>query len=400
MPLLVLLAAGCGTTTAVVSRAPEIRFTSPLAGPGQPDVSPAEHKRIDRGWSKLISGQVAAALVAARRSEGVPQGHLLAVQGRLVGGSRVAVDELEELLSDHPDYASAWLTLSVAAEDLGNELTALAAARRVADLWPTAAWAGRADELATRWIENRVETAVAALQADDPDAALTGIERTLVLAPTHRAALLVKARALTALERYDAAEVILAGLTDNVEALVLAGSLAERRRDWRTAMEIYEVLPEDHQQRAEALLNAQVQWRLSNMPPYVQNALASTEITRAEMAIIVLTLRPQLEAVDGGQVPVLSDIVDLAYQREILAAVRLGIVAVDPLEPRFHPDDLVTQEEARGALEAMCHLLGYPTPVWCVEDSVVSSCTEIPDSVGGAAFADLTMRLAQRKADD
>jgi len=105
---------------------------------------------------------------------------------------------------------------------------------------------------------------------------------------------------------------------------------------------------------------------------------------------------PQLEAFSGGSVPVLSDIVDLPSHREVLTAVRLDLLEVDPLEHRFHPRRVAEPHEVVQSVDGLCHLLGLETPQWCQSETVVSSsCTALAEPMTGEIMADLILNLEQ-----
>jgi hypothetical protein len=75
---------------------------------------------------------------------------LLTLQADIVAGTDNPVAELERLTDSHSGYAAAWLTLSVAAENEGDESIALASSIRGAELWPEERWLDRSMELYQR----------------------------------------------------------------------------------------------------------------------------------------------------------------------------------------------------------------------------------------------------------
>ena len=110
-------------------------------------------------------------------------------------------------------------------------------------------------------------------------------------------------------------------------------------------------------------------------------------------------LLPEANAVGGGQVPLLSDIVELPSQREVLTAVRIGLLDVDRVEHLFHPERVVDPDEVRYALDRLNTLLGRKPPDWCAEDGPESSdCIELTSPVSGAAVADAVLRTAEGEA--
>jgi hypothetical protein len=243
-------------------------------------------------------------------------------------------------------------------------------------------------------VEARLSEARDELAAADPSAALETVARALALEPDDPDALLVKAHALVEDDRPDQAEEILAGLGGLPGAAMLGGRIAEDRGDWLTAMERYRAAPEGTPGRAEALERAQLRWRLSVLPDYVQEALASQDLSRSQLAALMVSLVPATKAIGGGRVPLLSDVVDLPSQQDIVTAVRLELIPVDPLEHSFHPTAEVAPDEVRAALDRLAQLLGVPAIRWCESPSVISlSCKEIESPIQGSQVADLVLGL-------
>jgi hypothetical protein len=164
-------------------------------------------------------------------------------------------------------------------------------------------------------------------------------------------------------------------------------------------MDRYGALPVDTPGREAALHRAQIKWRLSVLPEHVQSALASARLSRVELASLVVALVPELEAIGGGRVPLLSDIVDLASQREIVTMVRLELMEVDRLEHRFYPRREVTAEEFSSAVDRLSELVGVSPPSWCDPPRVLSSCVELSVPIAGEAVAELIMGLVHGEVE-
>jgi tetratricopeptide (TPR) repeat protein len=397
--LLALLAAAVGAAAGCATAPPptiaDPGFPSPLAGPGVPELAKGDARLLEQGWDRLRAGDPAAARQAAGRATASAAARLLDLQAALVEGRGEATGGLRELTASAPGYAVAWLTLSVAAERAGDEAVALSAARQGASLWSKEAWQARADQLRARWVLGRLTEAARLVAAGQAEEGLALAERALALEPANRDAILTRARALIALGSSDQAEAALTPLASDPDALLLSGSIAERRRDWETAMDLYDSLPADYPERASSLRRAKQQWRLSNLPPCARQAIASPDLTRAELAILLVSLAPQLETVEGESPPVLSDIVDLPCYREILTAARLELVAGDPREHRFFPRRPVQPEELRSAVDGLCHVLDLTPPLWCEEAEPGAGCTAVSAPVSGEQVAELVSRLTE-----
>jgi hypothetical protein len=401
--ILVLLAlVACSTAPQLAGPKIEVPFPSPLSGPGRPELEKSQQRLLRDAWKSMLNGQIQLADELAVGVGDLAPAQLLRQQIAFLGDEEPAaadlIGPLHELTQEYPEYAAVWITLSVVAERTGDESMALHAAAESAHLWGKEPWASRADVLHQTWVEGRVGRASELIAGGAAAAGVELVEAALKLVPTHRKGRLVKAEALIGLDRVDEAEVLLAGLPGDADALFLAGQIAEGRHDWLTAMEIYNTLPKSYLERDSALHRTQLQWHLSHMPDYVKSALDSQRLNRAELAVLMVALAPQLEGFGGSNVPLLSDIVDLASYREILTAVRLQLIDPDPLEHRFFPERSTSPAEIRLAVDGLCHLLALPTPVWCEPEVVLSSpCVEIEKPVTGREVAELILEIVQRE---
>ena len=393
---LLLVLSACATTSTVPTHQADLWFPSPLDGPGRPSLERSQQRHLNQAWSLLAQGQSVAARGQISRVHTPAAGRLLLLQADLLDDVPDTIPQIEALAEELPDYAAAWITLSLAAERAGDEPLAVAAGRRGGNLWDVSPWNERPTLLHDRWVVQRVEEASRLVEASEAEAAIELIDRAMALEPGFRDGFVVRARALMALDRPDEAEVVLASLAGDADAIFLAGRIAEKRLDWQTAMDLYDTLPDDFPDKEVALGRTRLRWRLSHLPPHVHDALASTDLSRSELAVLLIALTPQAEAIGGGEVPVLSDIVDLPSHREILAAVRLDLLEIDPLEHRFYPGREVRQEEVRSAVEGLCHLLGLTAPLWCDPDNVlISSCTAFSSPVTGEEGAEMVVKLVQ-----
>jgi len=224
--LSLVISAGCASAPAT---APPVRldFPAPDSGPGRPDLSRADQEHIDKGWKALLSGDPASARAIASQAGANPAAELLSMQAALVASSGDPVSGLEQLAAEESEYAAAWLTLSVAAENADDEKIALEAASRGAKLWSDKRWLEREQRLHQRYVGDRIDSARELYETEYPEAALEALQPALALDPDNRDAVLVKARALIALDQPDRAEVALSGLPRDPEVVRLSGNIAE-----------------------------------------------------------------------------------------------------------------------------------------------------------------------------
>ncbi len=422
--IVVLGLGGCATAPADVATV-ELEFPSPDSGPGRPVLDKGAQRHIDDGWQALRRSDPAAAKTSAAQAGQSTASQLLELQAGIVGGQQPLAD-LEVLTDTAPEYAAAWLTLSVAAEGADDEALALQAAERGASLWDDKRWVERAQSLRRRWVDDRIEAADTLFGQGDPQASLTALEPALALDPGNREAVLLQARSLIATDRLDTAEAVLAGLPRDRDVVLLSGSIAESRGDadaairiysslpadpeatllaitlaeaeenWQTAMELFSSLPDDHPEKASGLRAAKLRWRISVMPDYVREALSAGDMNRSDLAVIIVTLAPRVETLPSKQVPLLSDIVDMPSQREIITAARLGLIDIDRLEHRFQPLRRVTAAEVRSAITVLGNLLQIPAPPWC-EENTTAPCVGFTPPIAGDQVADVIIGMVSEE---
>jgi len=190
----------------------------------------------------------------------------------------------------------------------------------------------------------------------------------------------------------NAAMRIYASLLDDPEATLLAIGIAEAQGEWSIAMNLWSALPEDRPEKAPGLSRAKLRWRLSVMPDYVHEAVRSTDLDREGLAVILVSLAPKLETLPGGQVPLLSDIMDLPSQSEILTAVRLRLIDSDQLDHRFDADRPVTTGEVHAAINRLSELLALDSPHWCTNGDT-SPCTSLDPPISGGRVAGIVIDL-------
>ncbi len=420
--------AGCASAPATAPPA-RLDFPAPNTGPGRPDLSSADKQDIDRGWKALLNGDATSARAIASQAGANPAAELLTLQSAVVAGIGDPVSGLEQLTTAESEYAAAWLTLSVAAENADKEKVALDAASHGAQLWSDKRWREREQRLRQRYVGDRIDSARELCEMDQAEAALAALQPALELDPDNRDAVLVKTRALIALDQPDRAEVALSGLPRDPEVILLAGKIAEARGDlsaamriysslpddadailhaitiaesqddWLTAMNLYTSLPDERPEKGSGLRRAKLRWRLSVMPEYVQEAIDSPQLDRAQLAVVVVSLAPKVETLPGGQVPLLSDIMTLPSQNEILTAARLGLIESDQFLNRFHPERLVTAAEVRSTVDNLARLLGVERPRWCAEETDTQPCAAIAEPISGEAVAEIVLEVVTQEGE-
>ncbi len=394
----VLTTAGCGSggvpSIPTSGTRLAIDIPSPLTGPGRPTLDDGERDALASGWSDLLAGRLMEARSAAAPF-GSPQARLLRLQVDAVDApSAQTLDGLKSLIERRPRYAAATVTLSVVAEKLGYRALALDAARRSADLWPSGPFGGRLAELTRHWISGPIADGRKALDTGDPERALAMVDDVLELDPENRDGLLVRAEALISLERDAEARETLSMLGSLPQAVFLRARLASKQGRWQQAMDLLGALPEDFPERDRLLRRAQLMWRMSILPQHVREAVASNALTREQLAVIIAAMAPSLEVREGGETPLMTDIIGLPSQRAILTVARLDVMSVDRVARLFHPERLVDAAEVRDALDAVAHLAGSAQPSWCGPETTESrDCVVLSEPVTGMEVVDVLLSL-------
>jgi tetratricopeptide (TPR) repeat protein len=378
-----------GTAASVEATA----FPSPLEGPGRPTLARSQLKPFTKAINLNAKGRTEKALKQLAKAGSGPAQQLLRLQITFDPATGEALQGLQDITESSPDYAAAWATLFGAAEGASEEMVAFEAAGRVVELWPGSSWAQEAEEMRQRLVDGLVAVAERSLETEPPEQALTAIERALEVDQSNHALLLGQADCLIRLDRLDEAKTVLAVIGDDPSALMMAGNIAEFEGDLVTAMSRYEAAPVGTPGRDEALRRVKTRWRLSVLPSYVHGALASSQVSREELAVLLVNLVPEVRAMGSGSVPLLTDILDLPSQRDIVTAARLELLSVDRVEHRFDPDRIATVAEIQHAIERLAALVGLPPPAWCGVSNVISSCMELTAPVEGKDVTDAVLNL-------
>ena len=390
--LAITIAAAVSCASFPLEAGTDEQFPSPVSGPGVEAIKKSQRKKIQRGWEEVIAGDLRAGRKRVARLGRLVPAQLLEYQIRLTEGGEDITDDLAAFCQEKPDYAAAWVTLSIAAERAGSELVALRAARRAGELWTASPWGDRAADLEQRWIRDRIEEAERLFGTGDLAAAMTELDAVRALDPQNRQPILLTAKIALANDQIDRAVELLSELPDDPDARFLEGKIAESRQNWQSAMDSYSSLPEDYPERGSALQRAQIRWRLTLLPNYARQSMESDRITRGDLAVILVSIQPRLETLQGGPVPVMSDIVDYPGQREIITVVRLGIMNADRRGHLFYPDGEAALETIRGAIQRSRSLLGLPAPVWCEKSDVVgSACISMPSPTSGGSIVEAVL---------
>jgi len=391
--LLLLLAGACASVPTRTT-APPLPYPSAMAGPGRAQLDPDTKKVLEEAELELRLGNTSGAVRLLHSIPSSPQSRLLQIQAGLLSSADDGrlLEALQRETEISKEYASAWCTLSRAAEKQDLKKTALEAADRCSTLWPSGPDSRRFQTLKEAWITTPLEEARQLLASDKP--ALQLLDGILELEPDNRDALFLEARSFLLLGRKAEAEQNLARLGNDPEAVMIRSRIAMDEKKWQQAMDLLGQLPEGMPGRRKLLHRAHMMWRLSILPPFVREAVNSPKLTRQQAAVLIVSLAPELEAMEGRQPPLMPDIIDLPSQRMILAVVRLGIMNPDPLSRLFEPDRQITSKQLQKAVETVCRLRNMKSPSWCSEQEEKSPhCITLDTPFSGSRLVEILLSL-------
>jgi hypothetical protein len=342
-----------------------------LIDPVDPTDQRPEAGEVHRLYLRLtesgdVTGVERAAGALLGRSPELAPARVLLAQARLVAGDyRGAADAARE--SGEPGGLSARLVEARALEGLGDLPAALALYR--AQLSATEAAAARAAAIEPRVIEileHRIEDALGRGQIDLAQRELDGLEK---LRPKAEATLRLGLRVASAQgdlpQELALVRSLVAAVPGDRELVLRRGQLEVAVGDARAGIELLQKLadatPSDGR-LAEELRRAKFRWRVINAPEPVRRAAERPQVTRADLAVLLYWLVPQVRTARGGSGRIASDILEHPAQEAIIRVVNLGLLGLDETLHRFDPDRPARRSEL---LRALLRLLAEADPAGC-----------------------------------
>jgi hypothetical protein len=93
----------------------------------------------------------------------------------------------------------------------------------------------------------------------------------------------------------------------------------------------------DDADAARLLESARFRWRLSMLPQAVQAVAAKPDLTKADFAVLLYWLVPNVRYARPSAGRIATDVLDNAHREEIVRVVNLGLMDVEPTLHRFSP---------------------------------------------------------------
>ncbi len=319
--------------------------------------------RLDALYQRLRDGEDLDELEGSGREilspdGGTPGFHpaavLLAQVDYLRREDRRALEALEPVADELPDYLACQMLRGALAERLGEIVTAFEAFEQSSAASVLAR--ERAAELRQRAQEavgHRLEEALRRGQIEVAETHLAWLER---WTGDPLALLEAKRRIFSAagdLEGELSVVCRLADLDESREHEERCANLHLEVGDVRAGLAAFERLAEQFPDDAaigEQLGRAKFRWRLELLPPVVRELGRKVELERADLAALLYWLVPQVRYSRVIDPPIATDILDHPQRDEILRVVDLGLMRVDETLHRFDPGAAATRRMAFTAL--------------------------------------------------
>ncbi|MFP5287062.1 MAG: tetratricopeptide repeat protein, partial [Thermoanaerobaculia bacterium] len=258
------------------------------------------------------------------------------------GNFAKAVERLLAVSDEMPQYVASQLVLGRAAERLGDVPLAYSAYRKIAARNQRAFQkVGELHPRALEIVSNRLQEALRQSQWDEAEKHLSLLR---AWAPSE-ARTLEGARALAVSRGDRIAE--LAAVKELAAQRPGERALIERRAELELAVGdpgaglqiIQELAAEDPRDPvlAEKLSAAKFRWRMSLLPRHVQDVAAKPELTKADLAVLLYWLIPNVRYGRPTAGRIATDVLEHPRQEEIVRVVNLGLMDVDPTLHRFSP---------------------------------------------------------------
>ncbi|HET7433090.1 MAG TPA: tetratricopeptide repeat protein [Thermoanaerobaculia bacterium] len=401
-----LMAARCATTTPpppMVTPEGEDRFVIDPRTGFEGTVTPQTAQNFENAWRYLLAGNYTEAHrrlaeIAAKDPQYLPATLAEAAIDIREGRLDVARDTVAQIVRNNPTYTAARVYEAEIALR-GND------ARRAYDIYnalatqpnapPTAA--ERVAELRTRLFQDVFTQA----QTATGPASTELLREALELDPASSSARVLLVQRLVAQKDFDAARRELDPLlaTTRVDQPEVQEALAEidaGRGRYQEAIVRYDRLARRtkdprYNQRLDEIKE---RWSAANMPTQYQAALESEAITRADFAVLLYWIVPNIRfAQNLATPPIATDVADVAGREEVIRAMAIGLYDVDPVTRRVSPMRPVTTTSLQRLIPRLLSLRGAACARGVPQDQIVSACgIQLPQG------ADLPVSGATAKA--
>ena len=343
---------------------------------GYPAGAVVRRERVARVHRALLDEADPVAIEAARGladelakdDPELPPAKVLAAEADFVAGEQKGiVARLLPVGDALPTYTASQMLLGRTAELGGDLPLAYAAYRAVAAKNPLAL--RRTGELHPRVIEivgNRLREALKDHRLDEAGRQLALLQS---WAPAETATYEIAREVALARGDRKAELTAIKGLMDrrpgDKELLERRSDLELQVGDPAVGLKIIQGLadknPKDDQVAAR-LASAKFLWRLSLLPAKVREIAAKPELTRADFAVLLFWLVPEVRYGKPSEGRIATDVLDHPQRDEIVRVVNLGLLEVDETLHHFSPGASIRRGPALRSVVRLLSRFGTPPP--------------------------------------
>jgi Tfp pilus assembly protein PilF len=346
-----LLAAGCATSAPPVPASQLGFLFDPRIG-FEGKAEPSADKRFAAAWTKLGNGFVPEADRAFAAIETKYPGYLPASVGRAVvalaqGDADRAAARIDRALGVQPDYVAARAYGAEAALRHGEVAAAFETYRELSSDPGASAAIRERFEVVTGERFRQLLALASGAQSDEEAIAL--LNDAVALAPHSDVAREQLARRLVASRRYAEARTQVTALLDRgrvddpaVQALLADVEAGEG--NFQGAIIRLERLTQRYPGRGyeDRLASVKVDYKRANLPPRYHNAAGAAVLTRADLAILSYWEVSAFRFAPIADPPIAVDIADVPGREEIVQALGLRLLSVDPITRAVDPTRAVS----------------------------------------------------------
>ncbi|HPA94931.1 MAG: S-layer homology domain-containing protein [Acidobacteria bacterium] len=321
---------------------------------------------------RLLAGDTAGAVAVAERLRLGPEtadaaAVLLAGTELAKGATAAVIARLAPVVASDPGYLAALLPLARAHELNGDERAAFERYAAAANAVPVAAERARALlPAAAAAVHSLLATALGSGDLEGAGLQVAWLERWL---PEQRTTIEARRR-LSSLRGDSEGELralrrLVSFEPESRELLWRQGELELEVGDASRGLALFEGLARRYPADPEVTkggARARFLWRLTTLPPRVQQLVRHEVPTRGDFAALLYWLVPGVRAGRPSAARVATDVLDHPWREEIVRVANFGVMRVDETRHLFEPDRALTRGDAHLAFARLLLLFGRRAP--------------------------------------
>lgn len=378
------LVTGCASTAPAVREplAAEGRFAlrDPRQGASELVLSRRQGRTLDQAMTALRRNELAKAekLFTSESASPFRLGVVyVALEAGRLDEARQRLDDLMRNRPELPAALEARADLLAVSGDLRSALDDYRATQRL--LPGDERVKTRVEEIRNELISERTSEADDALEKGDLVAARRAALAIVELDPTAPTGYQILANAAEVGGQLEDAYVwavkARAHEPTDAEWTEVVADLAMKTRRFSEAVALFDELAAREPSFRSRAEQARLEFEIQNLPDHAQKAARSSRLTRAQFAVLLWGLVPEIRELSGPQVTeVAVDVVDRTDRAQLLRAVSLGFFSVSKETHRMGAELPVTRAELAALLKRLASLLASgPLPECLAAESPASS---------------------------